>query len=198
MNALVFAQTDSTGQKVTLIVFALVAAAAALALLTAWYWRITDPALRDGEAHGRGGRRNRRKPPPDPSVDPGAASPPQPVQADEIGAAADHTRLMTRSDILDQAQVPDASPDQPRPEVIDLRASSVDPKAARSESADDTTGEIRPSSAPRAARSDQSEEVIDLDRVDAQTRASSEIGPAGAHDQGIDFEEWLALAEDES
>lgn len=198
MNALVFAQTDSTGQKVTLIVFGLVAVAAALALLTAWYWRITDPALRDGEAQGRGGRRNRKKPQPEPSNDPGAASPPQSVRAEENGAAEDHTRVMTRSDILDQAPAPDARSDPPRPEVIDLRAGSPDPREARSESADDTTGEIRLSNAPRAARSDRSEDVIDVDRVDAQSRASSEIGPVGAHDQGIDFEEWLALAEDES
>ncbi|MGI9610027.1 MAG: hypothetical protein ACR2NL_07010 [Acidimicrobiia bacterium] len=192
MTALLIAQTDSTGQKVTLIVFALVAVAAALALLTAWYWRVTDPALRNGEARGQGGRRRPKEAEPEPTPDPGGAARTESVGTVGGELSTDDTRLLKRSDILPSTEPP------VEPDVIDLRA---DPTVAggRQDSgpADDVTGEIeigvigQPSS--RGVPVDPEHPVLDVDEVEAV-----ETGPAGAHDAGIDFDEWLALAEEES
>jgi hypothetical protein len=200
MTALVFAQTDSTGQKVTLIVFALVAVAAALALLTAWYWRITDPALRNGDARGRGGRRNRTRPEPEPSTDPDAASPEAPLRTDNRDTSADHTRLLNRSDILEQAQNPNAP--QPRTDVIDLRDPSPDTSSVGPGSVVDSDGEIEVTGIEPAAGQDRRAEpsgaVLDLDSVDQASIDTEQKGSMGAHDDGIDFDEWLALAEEDS
>ena len=45
-TALLIAAEDSTAQKVTLIVIGLILATLALAVLTVWYYRITDPGPR--------------------------------------------------------------------------------------------------------------------------------------------------------
>lgn len=50
--ALQFAAEDSTGQKITLIVIGLLLAALALAFLTVWYYRVTDP----GPSHRKSAR----------------------------------------------------------------------------------------------------------------------------------------------
>ncbi|MFW2382193.1 MAG: hypothetical protein ACN4GZ_10580 [Acidimicrobiales bacterium] len=193
MTALLIAQTDSTGQKVTLIVFALVAVAAALALLTAWYWRVTDPALRNDEARGRGGRRRPKKaePEPDPEPEPGGMARARSGRPDSSQPSTDETRLLKRSDIL-QPTEPQAEPD-----VIDLRAETAVAHSRSGGPADDNTGELdvghvgQPLDQEDPKVSDSA--VLDIDAVEAL-----EESPAGAHDAGIDFDEWLALAEEES
>lgn len=57
LQAQLLAATDSTGQRITLIVIGLLLAALALAVLTAWYYRITDPGPRQPKP-GRGLGRN--------------------------------------------------------------------------------------------------------------------------------------------
>lgn len=63
--ALQLAAEDSTGQKITLIVIGLLLAALALAFLTVWYYRVTDPG--PSQHKRRGG-------PPSPSGGPGSSS----------------------------------------------------------------------------------------------------------------------------
>jgi hypothetical protein len=204
MTALMLAQTDSTGQKVTLIVFGLVAVAAALALLTAWYWRKTDPGARDGATRGRGGQRRRiitdPEPSPDPGVDPPTSASSRPAATDGAVSTLDQTRLLNRSEILDRT--PDESPsapptNQPQPDVIDLRSDTSPGNRDGARSADDATGEMElddsQQSTSRDRLPDTDSSTLDLDSIDAETP-----GSAGAHDDGIDFDEWLAMAEEES
>jgi hypothetical protein len=201
MTALMLAQTDSTGQKVTLIVFGLVAVAAALALLTAWYWRVTDPVPRNGASGGRGGRRRRTASEPSPDLGGGSKSSPTlaTTTSNRPEFADDKTRLFERSEILDPtapSDPPAPSVSHPQPEVIDLRADAPagDPDQART--AEEVTGEIQlggtkqPTSDRRQNLSH--DPVLDLDSIDAKAP-----GSAGAHDDGIDFDDWLALADEE-
>ena len=66
---------DSTGQRITFIVIGLIVAALALAILTAWYYRVTDPgpkrskAARGSEESPGGGTPT--QPPIDPQPGPG-------------------------------------------------------------------------------------------------------------------------------
>ena len=179
MDAFVFAQTDSTGQKITLIVFGLVAVAAALALLTAWYWRITDPARRGAPGGRRGPDARDPGGAPDGGSDNASGEP-----ATEV-VDADQTRILDRSQLS-----PDAAPKKPaEPDIIDLRH---DAPAAAPETRPlvaDPTGEI-PVEAPPSDPT-----IIDVDAIEAARDAA---GTTGAHDEGIDFEDWLALAEEDS
>ncbi len=204
MTALMLAQTDSTGQKVTLIVFGLVAVAAALALLTAWYWRATDPDGRNGATRGRGGQRRRVTLDPEPSPDTGVDPPPSPSSPltveDGVEFADDQTRLLDRSEILGNAQP--TSPSAPtttqqQPDVIDLRAQADPGNRDETRSTTDATGEIQSDDSEQSTSQDRPPptdgSVLDLDSIDAESS-----GPAGAHDDGIDFDDWLAMAEEES
>lgn len=181
---LLFAQTDATGRTISWIVFALVAVAAALALLTAWYWRVTDPAKRQESAKGGRGPRRRRDAEPDPEPNPapvGDLNPPVIPQSSvpSTEPPTDNTRVLTRSDILE----PKIS--QP-PQIIDLRADEpevlAEPTIAQGlETAADVVAE---------------ETVVDLIELEAQPSQTDHV--PGAHDSGIDFNDWLALAEEDS
>ncbi len=54
---MLLAQEDSTGQRITLIVIGLLLAALMLAILTAWYYRVTDPGPRQGRRPNVGNSR---------------------------------------------------------------------------------------------------------------------------------------------
>jgi hypothetical protein len=66
---------DSTGQRITLIVIGLLLAALALAVLTAWYYRVTDPGPRQKRSSKRSGGSSDgggdTSQPPDPKPGPG-------------------------------------------------------------------------------------------------------------------------------
>jgi len=67
------AAEDSTGQRITLIVISLLLAALALAFLTVWYYRVTDPGPthRSNPQSGRGGRGGSDRQPSDDPNSPG-------------------------------------------------------------------------------------------------------------------------------
>ncbi len=205
MLALMFAQTDNTGRTVTMIVFALVAVAAALALLTAWYWRITDPSRREQGSNGRGGKRRTVQPEPEPEPEAGPSAGLHPDRTTEVdkrsttgtpttaaidfppdeGAGVDPTRVLRRSDILDGA-----APDQ---RVIDLRTPpDVDTPAATP--AAESLGVQTPSAASDEPMIDLTEPhpVDDVEPERVEVSAAS-----GAHDAGMSFEDWLALSEED-
>ncbi len=184
---LLLAQTDATGRTISWIVFGLVAVAAALALLTAWYWRVTDPAKRKDSANGGGGPRRRRREV-DPEPDPGPAdhlvAPVIPRSEGPVdGPPTDHTRVLTRSDILE----PKVS--QP-PQIIDLR-SEPEPAADAIQRAD-PAADVEPDGSAEVA---VDESVVDLTELEGADQAESVVG---AHDDGMDFDDWLALAEEDS
>lgn len=58
LAAVLLGQEDSTGQRITFIVIGLLLVALLLAILTAWYYRVTDPGPRHGRRpSGAGGSR---------------------------------------------------------------------------------------------------------------------------------------------
>ena len=180
---LLLAQTDSTGRTISWIVFALVAVAAALALLTAWYWRVTDPAKRQESSNRGGGPRKRRSEAPDPEpISPPSNDMTPPViptgTVPAAGSTPDQTRVLTRADILE----PKVSNPPP---VIDLRVTTPEPaEPARSQD------RFEPSPEPA-----ENETVINL--VELETEDPSVTAASGAHDNGMDFDDWLALAEED-
>lgn len=84
------AQLDATGRTITSIVLALVGVAAALALLTAWYWRRTDPHQRVDAPPNPPARRLR-------APNPGPSDGPRPGGTTEPGGTEDPTRVRDRT-----------------------------------------------------------------------------------------------------
>lgn len=183
--ALVLAQIDATRRTITAVVFALLAVAAALALLTAWYWRITDPRRQGGSKKTPPPRRRRAdrgsSPKADPSPGGASAAPATASPASGSVAGKDQTRLMNRDAILDSSQSPEAQGTSPpvihqppaaQPKVpettIDLRESESHPSDRRPTNAASPPGQS------------------------ARGRVAS-----GAHDEGLSLEEWLALGEED-
>ncbi len=197
--ALVLAQIDATRRTITAIVFALLAVAAALALLTAWYWRITDPRRQGGPKRTPPPRRRRADRGSPPEVDPspgGATAIPTSVGAPPLTAPGkDQTRVMDRNAILDGPQAPEA------------RGSTSAPIIHQPP--------VSPASAPEA-NIDPPEATIDLrepdlrepDRRESDRRETTPPSPSdhtpirgrvgsGAHDEGLSLEEWLASGEED-
>jgi hypothetical protein len=139
----ILGQLDATGRTVTSIVLALVGVAAALALLTAWYWRKTDPHKRIDTPPNPPAVR-RKAPAPDPSDDPrpgastgNATSSPAPATV-----SGDQTTVLERSAVLGD-DLPAETPPAPdthgladevaTDDIIDLRQPSGDEEADHGE-----------------------------------------------------------------
>ncbi len=211
---LVLAQIEATRRTVTAVVFGLIAVAAALALLTAWYWRVTDPR-RDGSSKQtppprRKGREEQAPEPDGPSG--GEVNPSEDADSDHPmervpGAGPDQTRVMDRERILDldSAEVSAQPPPAP-PRSADLGPSSASDGPAQKRPSPAVASQQDPlvTEPPEAVTSPVviSEEApgkpeIDLRSVGAPGANRRKDGPKGAHDDGVSFDEWLALAEDD-
>lgn len=119
-------QEDSTGQRITFIVIGLLLVALLLAILTAWYYRVTDPGPRQGRRQGgaggsRGGGTVVSRGP-DPSPEPGWRRRLKGFSVPASQGAASKT------------QPPQASEDQhSRPQTPKRRAHDVEPVKPASE-----------------------------------------------------------------
>jgi len=221
MAALLLAQTDTTGRTITLIVFGLVSVAAALALLTAWYWRVTDPTKRRkrtpaGQVNherqgddGRGGRRRAEAPEPAPDDAPrqpriavnstpaeAADYDPQASEPSSAEPSSDATRVMRRAEILDHTQ--SAAPQR---RVIDLRTPAAAEPAPHEASELASESMMHTESVPAES---VPADMIDLtdshDEPPSQPPEGAprvEVASGGAHDAGLSFDDWLALAEED-
>ncbi len=137
----ILGQLDATGRTVTSIVLALVGVAAALALLTAWYWRSTDP-------------RRRVDSPPNPPARPSRVPVPGPFDDPHPGGSAKpaHTGARTgegeRSaihDTADNRSAESTATDRVAEDVAapaDDRVGADDVIDLREPSPDDTDGEL--------------------------------------------------------
>ena len=192
--ALVLAQIDATRRTITAIVFALLAIAAALALLTAWYWRITDHRRQGG---------SKRTPPPgrrsidrdsSPEVDPspgGVTAIPGSVGAAPLTAPGkDQTRVMDRSAILDGPQAAEAFSSTRAP-IIHQPTGSTARGSETKVDIPEATIDLRE---PDRRESDRSETTPPSppDHTPVRGRVGS-----GAHDEGLSLEEWLASGEED-
>ncbi len=194
--ALVLAQIDATRRTITAIVFALLAVAAALALLTAWYWRITDPRRQGGSKKTPPPRRRGVDRGSSPEVDPapgGATAAPASVGDPPVTAPGkDQTRVMNRNAILDGSQASEShnatsapiihqppAPEAKVPEAtIDLRQSDLRQSDLReSDRRQSNRRQSTPSSPPH-------------------TPVHGRVG-SGAHDEGLSLEEWLSSGEED-
>jgi hypothetical protein len=117
----IFGQLDATGRTVTSIVLALVGVAAALALLTAWYWRSTDP-------------RRRVDSPPNPPARPLRVPAPGPFDDPHPGGSAKPARTEDRTEVGERSAIHDTADSRSAEStatdrVADDVAASVDDRA---------------------------------------------------------------------
>ena len=192
--ALVLAQIDATRRTITAIVFALLAVAAALALLTAWYWRVTDPRRQGG---------SKRTPPPrrrgvdrgsSPEVDPapgGATAAPASAGPSPLTAPGkDQTRVMDRNAILDGPQAAEVFSSTSAP-IIHQPTGSTARGPETKVDLPEATIDLRE---PDRRKSDRRETTPPSppDHNPVRGRVGS-----GAHDEGLSLEEWLASGEED-
>lgn len=190
MSAVQVAQLDATGRTVTLIVLGLLAVATALALLTAWYWRITDPRRSDtGSKPTPPGKPPGSEPPAADGPDDGRSESLDGAPASEADSPADQTRVFDRQAIVSR---PEPSNQPPVGGDPSSPAATVPAPPRDQESPPRTSRPDEQDASPP----DHDETIIDL-RDSPQTEPTPQERRTAENESGLTFEEWLALAEED-
>lgn len=191
MSAVQLAQLDATGRTVTLIVFGLLAVATALALLTAWYWRVTDPRRSDrGSKPTPPGRPPGRQPPATDGPDGDRGAPPDtPATSPEAAAVADQTRVFDRQAIVSHTEPSTEPPGDGDPSP----SADTVPEPPESRTPPPATP---PPDQQRSSPPLHDETIIDL-RDAPRPEPSTRDRRTAENESGLTFEEWLALAEED-